>query len=173
MMQDRASGEVARRRLRPSWTRALAVASLEASHAATGVEDLLLARVERVALRADLDRDPAGLLGAAGLEGVAATTDDGGRHVVGWIPAFMVSFRMVAGSPSPIEDVNRNRTSVVLARGESSMRDRRILPERVHPVLYDAGAAILLPDRPSLGHDAGPGNRASRPGTLASSQRDY
>ncbi|ALM38576.1 hypothetical protein SFR_1961 [Streptomyces sp. FR-008] len=39
----------------------LAEAGLEAGHAATGVEDLLLARVERVALGADIGAD-----GAAG-----------------------------------------------------------------------------------------------------------
>ena len=46
---------------------ALAVALLEAGHTAAAVEDLLLAGVERMALRADLDHDVAALLGAAGL----------------------------------------------------------------------------------------------------------
>ena len=63
---------------------ALAVASLEASDASTGVENLLLARVERVALRANLDVDASGLFGAVGLERVTATADDGGRYV-GWV----------------------------------------------------------------------------------------
>src|SRR5690606_36567905 len=43
---------------------ALAVASLEASNASTGVENLLLARVEGMALRANLDVDASGLFGA-------------------------------------------------------------------------------------------------------------
>src|SRR6185312_10224754 len=46
---------------------ALAVALLEARHPATAVEDLLLAGVEGMALRAHLDHDVAVLLGAAGL----------------------------------------------------------------------------------------------------------
>src|SRR5258708_39067133 len=44
---------------------ALAVALLEAGHAAAAVEDLLLAGIERVALRADLDVDLSALFRAA------------------------------------------------------------------------------------------------------------
>src|SRR6476469_4461578 len=51
---------------------ALAVALLEAGHAAAAVEDLLLAGVEGMALRADLDVDLSALLGAARGEGGAA-----------------------------------------------------------------------------------------------------
>src|SRR6478736_5075717 len=61
----------------------LAVTGLEPGHAATGVEDLLLAGVERVALRADVGRDLAGGRGAAGREGVATGAGDRGLHVVG------------------------------------------------------------------------------------------
>src|SRR6185436_13707458 len=53
-------------------TLALAIALLEAGHAAAAVEDLLLAGVEGMALRADLDVDLAALLRAASGEGGAA-----------------------------------------------------------------------------------------------------
>src|SRR4051794_9931041 len=59
----------------------LAEALLEASHAPTGVEDLLLAGVEGVASRADLDGQLTGRGRAAGLEGVAAATGHGGDVV--------------------------------------------------------------------------------------------
>src|SRR5687768_18236215 len=51
---------------------ALAEALLELGHPATGVEDLLLARVERVALGADVGVDAAADLRALGGEGVPA-----------------------------------------------------------------------------------------------------
>ena len=51
--------------------------------AATGVEDLLLAGVERVALRADVGVDGAALGRAAGLERGATGAGDRGRDVVG------------------------------------------------------------------------------------------
>src|SRR4051812_29103593 len=52
----------------------LAEALLEPGHAASGVEDLLLAGIEGVALRADLGVDGAGRRGATGGEGVATGT---------------------------------------------------------------------------------------------------
>ena len=55
--------------------------ALEALDAATAVDQLLLARVEGVALIADLDLDR--LLGGAGLERVAAGANDLRDHVVG------------------------------------------------------------------------------------------
>src|SRR5699024_10681217 len=61
----------------------LAVAGLETGHTATGVEDLLLAGVERVARGAHLGADDAGVLGAAGGERVAAGADDLGLDVLG------------------------------------------------------------------------------------------
>jgi hypothetical protein len=61
---------------------ALAVALLEAGHAAAAVEDLLLAGVERMALRADLDVDLSALLRAARGERVAAAAVDRGLDVV-------------------------------------------------------------------------------------------
>ncbi len=61
---------------------ALAVALLEAGHAAAAVEDLLLAGVERVALRADLDVDLSALLRAARGERVAAAAVHRGLDVV-------------------------------------------------------------------------------------------
>ena len=54
-------------------TAALAVPRLEAGDPTAGVQDLLLARVERVAVRADLDVDLTAGLGAAGGERVATT----------------------------------------------------------------------------------------------------
>src|SRR5690606_30501494 len=62
---------------------ALAVTGLEARHPTTGVEDLLLTRVEGVAVRADLDVDGVGRSGAASGEGVTATADHRGDVVVG------------------------------------------------------------------------------------------
>src|SRR3954451_25302097 len=55
----------------------LGVTSLEAGHAAAGVQDLLLARVERVAGRADVRVDRSAGLGASGGERVPA----GARHL--------------------------------------------------------------------------------------------
>src|SRR6516164_10294942 len=62
----------------------LAVALLEAGDPAAAVEDLLLAGVEGMALRTDLDDDVAAGLGAAGLEGVPAPAVHGG-HLVGGV----------------------------------------------------------------------------------------
>src|SRR6185312_12154972 len=61
---------------------ALAVASLEPGHPAAGVQDLLLARIERVAVGADLDVDRARRLRAAGGEGVATAADHFGGDVL-------------------------------------------------------------------------------------------
>ena len=57
----------------------LAVALLEASNAATGVKNLLLAGVERVALRAHVNEHVIFLASGAGHEGVAARA----RHLNG------------------------------------------------------------------------------------------
>ena len=94
---------------------ALAVALLEAGHAAAAVEDLLLAGVERVALRADLDVDLSALLGAARRERVAAAADapwsrrSQGECPISWCPLHSLA----AGSPRRTwsVDVNRNRGS--------------------------------------------------------------
>src|SRR4051794_16058289 len=59
----------------------LAEPLLEPGHAATGVEDLLLAGVEGVARRADLDGQLTGRGRAAGGEGVAAATGHRGDVV--------------------------------------------------------------------------------------------
>jgi hypothetical protein len=61
----------------------LAEAGLEAGHAATGVEDLLLARVERVALGADLGTDGAALDRATGGERRATGAADLRLDVLG------------------------------------------------------------------------------------------
>lgn len=71
------------RAVKPRSLLALAVASLEASHTTTGVQNLLLAGVEGVAVGADLGADLAALLGAAGLERVATGAAHRGGHVVG------------------------------------------------------------------------------------------
>jgi hypothetical protein len=55
---------------------AFAVALLEARDPATGVQDLLLARVEGVAVGTHLDVDVSIALGAAGGEGVATAAGD-------------------------------------------------------------------------------------------------
>src|ERR1700712_2403787 len=62
---------------------ALAVTGLEARNPATGIQDLLLAGVERVAIRADLDGDLSAGLGAVGLERVATAAGHLGGAVIG------------------------------------------------------------------------------------------
>src|ERR1019366_950833 len=71
----------------------LAEAALEPRDAAAGVQDLLLAGVERVAVRADIGVDSAVLGGAPGAEGVPAGAGHRGRHVV------RVNIRLHIGSP--------------------------------------------------------------------------
>ena len=58
------------RAVKPRSLLALAVASLEASHTTTGVQNLLLAGVEGVAVRAHVYADLTGGDGRAGLKGV-------------------------------------------------------------------------------------------------------
>src|SRR4028118_1346324 len=80
---------------------ALAEALREPGHPATGVEDLLLARVEGVAGRADVGVDAPAGLGAARREGVAAGAahrrlDVGGVDVgLHGVPLVMGSRRVV------------------------------------------------------------------------------
>src|ERR1700730_3171607 len=91
---------------------ALAVAPLETSDPTAAVENLLLAGVERVALRADLDHDVAASFGAAGLEGVATAADHGGLAVCRMNTRFhdVLFYRRSPGRPNEHEaDVNRNR----------------------------------------------------------------
>ena len=71
------------RAVKPRSLLALAVASLEASHTTTGVQNLLLAGVEGVAGRAHVHADLTGGDGGTGLEGVATGARDRGGHVVG------------------------------------------------------------------------------------------
>src|SRR6202041_1078579 len=63
--------------------RGLAEALLEPRDATAGVQDLLLARVERVAVRADVGVDRAAGSGAPGGERVPAATGHGGDVVLG------------------------------------------------------------------------------------------
>src|SRR6516225_4379954 len=78
----------------------LAEALLETGHAAAGVEDLLLARVERVTVRAHFDVNrPAGG-GAPGGKGVPAATGHRGGLVLGVdVSLHDNSCLAVAGSP--------------------------------------------------------------------------
>src|SRR5690606_7246496 len=61
----------------------LAVARLEAGDTAAAVQDLLLARVERVAVGADLDGELVSRQGAPSGEGVSTTAAHLGERVVG------------------------------------------------------------------------------------------
>ena len=71
----------------------LAVALLEASNAATGVKNLLLAGVERVALRAHVNEHVIFLASGAGHEGVAArASPQRGDNQDGYPAAFYVSY---------------------------------------------------------------------------------
>src|SRR5690606_6755543 len=77
----------------------LAVALLEAGDAATGVQDLLLARVERVAVRAHVGADATGGGGAAGGERRTAGAGHLGLDVLRVDVLLHVSPVGVAGSP--------------------------------------------------------------------------
>src|SRR5882762_1718866 len=81
----------------------LAEPLLEPRDAATGVEDLLLAGVERVAVRADLDVNRAAGSGAPRRERVPAAARHGGDVVLGVNVSLHVTTpvpRAVAGSSS-------------------------------------------------------------------------
>src|ERR1043166_2148088 len=79
-------------------------AALEALDAAARIDELLLARVERVALRADLDVELR--LRRAGLERVSAGARHRGDHVLGMDTGFHCSLKIAAacsGSTLPPE----------------------------------------------------------------------
>src|SRR4051812_31170646 len=81
----------------------LSEARLEARHPATGVEDLLLARVERVAGRAHVGVDVAALRGAARGEAVATAAghlSDGILRVNVGLHVLVLTLGAVAGSLS-------------------------------------------------------------------------
>ncbi len=104
----------------------LGVALLEAGDAAAGVEDLLLAGVERVALRADVGVDGAGLRGAAGGELRATGAGDLGDGVVRVDVLLHGVLSGAAGSPPRSAGcVNRNRLPSVPTPSRS-----RQFPER-------------------------------------------
>src|SRR5258708_32084329 len=92
----------------------LAEPALEPGHAAAGVEDLLLAGVERVAARADVGVDDAVLSRAARGEGLPAGAGDLGHDVVRVDTRLhcVLLPRAVAGSPGRgcRRGVNRYRT---------------------------------------------------------------
>src|SRR5215213_1578921 len=100
----------------------LAVAGLEPGHAAAGVHDLLLARVERVAVAADVGVDPAGRRGAAGRELVAAAAGHQRLDVLGVNvlaqsrSSRILGRRVVAGGrpprePEPADQCARHRVA--------------------------------------------------------------
>ena len=69
--------------------------AVEAVHASAGIDQLLLARVERMALGADFHVDLG--LGGAGLDDVAARAGDGAVNVLGMDTLFH-SFHLISGS---------------------------------------------------------------------------
>src|SRR5699024_9182164 len=87
----------------------LAVAGLEAGDAAAGVQDLLLAGVERMARGADLGADDAIRLGAAGGERVAAGAGHLGLDVCGVDLSLHVSPCSGSLGRRPAGTVNQNR----------------------------------------------------------------
>ena len=117
----------------------LAVALLEASNAATGVKNLLLAGVERVALRAHVNEHVIfPLASGAGHEGCCrtSTSPQRGDNQDGYPAAFYVSYgfggtRVVM----PLwQDVNRNlRDCTRLSGREDALRRRRRRRKRVGP----------------------------------------
>src|SRR5215210_3306245 len=97
-----------------------AEALLEPGHAAACVEDLLLAGVEGVTLRADLGVDHAVLRGAAGCERRAAGAGGLGLDVFGMDLAThgeLLGSRSPGRSGSDAAAVNRNQMWVQCARG--------------------------------------------------------
>src|SRR6185312_7937739 len=121
----------------------LAEPLLEPRDAATGVEDLLLARVERVAVRADIGVDRATGSGAPRGERVPAAARHGGDMVLGVNVSLHVTTpvpRAVAGSPP--KDGNRYR--VIAA---SSVPDRgTTFPDLEFPLAWPAsGSSLRLP----------------------------
>src|ERR1022692_3530399 len=81
--------------------RLLAETPLEPGDAAAGVHDLLLARVERVAARADVSVDHAILGGAPRDEGAPARAGHRGHHVIGVNIRLHVRLLVLAAAGSP------------------------------------------------------------------------
>ena len=87
----------------------LTEALLELGNAATGIKNLLLARVERVASAANVSVDGSTLLSAACGECVSATTSNCGFYVL-WMNASLHGFLLintVIGSQTRMPYVNR------------------------------------------------------------------
>ena len=90
----------------------LTEALLELGYAATGIKNLLLARVERVASAAHVGVNCAALLSAACGECVSATTGNCGVYVL-WVDASLHGFLLintVIGSQARMPCVNRPTT---------------------------------------------------------------
>ena len=91
---------------------ALAVTLLEASHAAAGIQNLLLAGVERVAVRAHVNRHMIASGGGTGDERVASRAGDLHGVIIGMNTLLHGVSPMEfggPGSPAPMAGVNRNR----------------------------------------------------------------
>src|SRR5204862_488567 len=100
-------------------------AALEPLHPATRVDELLLTRVERVAVRADLDVQL--WLRRAGLELVSARAVHGREHVFGMYTALHRRARIAAAIPltSPPPPAG---TTITLASAASSSSSSAIVP---------------------------------------------
>jgi hypothetical protein len=87
----------------------LTEALLELGNTATGIKNLLLAGVERVASAANVSVDSSTLLGAASCECISATTSNCGVYVL-WMNASLHGFLLintVIGSWARMPYVNR------------------------------------------------------------------
>ena len=90
----------------------LAVALFKASNASTGVKDLLLTGVERVALRADIGADDAVSSGAASRECAATRARDGGLDICR-VNIGLHDFLSRALGQSAARSVNQNQSIIV------------------------------------------------------------
>src|SRR6478752_7390100 len=107
-LEDRLSADVCHESsaLAAAWLAGALQAALEALDATARIHELLLARVERVALRADLDVQLG--LRRAGLERVSAGTRHRGDDVLGMDVGFHCSLKIAAacfGSTLPPETI--------------------------------------------------------------------
>jgi hypothetical protein len=88
----------------------LTEALLELGNTATGIKNLLLAGVERVASAANVSVDSSTLLGATSCECISATTSNCGVYVL-WMNASLHGFLLintVIGSQARMPCVNRS-----------------------------------------------------------------
>ena len=88
---------------------------LEAIHTAAGIDELLLAGVEGVALRADLDGDV--LLGGSGLDDLAAGAADGRALVIG-MDSFFHVVHLLVGCPEAEYSEIQGATRIIANRAD-------------------------------------------------------